>query len=194
MTVDRFDVVAKGPASSSKVQVWQMLQSLLAERFHLVARRETRELPVYLLEIAKNGVKMKKSSDDDCSGEPVPGAASHIFVAPCGGVARVSGPRGGYMAGKKLSAPAIASALAEFAGRPVVDRTALSGAFELELYWTPEDYQFTPGDGEGRRAVSYDPAPSLLEAVQEQLGLKLVSGRAPVEVLVIESAERPSGN
>lgn len=150
----------------------------LAERFRLAAHRETRDLPVYSLDTAKSGPKVKKLSDGDCSTDPNPGADPHTFSAPCGGVSRAWGPRGGYMVGRKISAAGIADALSEFAGRPVIDKTALTGAFQFQLVWTPEGYQFTANTNEGRPAVSTEPAPSFLEAVQEQLGLKLVGARA----------------
>jgi len=189
---DRYDVVAKGPASATKEQVWLMLRSLLADRFKVEVRNEIKELPMYALEVGKGGPKLPKR-DGDCVPDADP--ASRLFVPPCGGAARVWGPQGGVMIGQKMSMPGIASGLSGIVDRPVVDRTGLKGAFDLELRWTPDGYQFVAGNNEERTSARpAEAGPPLLAAIQEQLGLKLVATKGPVDVLVIVHADKPSEN
>jgi bla regulator protein blaR1 len=194
---ERYDVVAKGPLNSTKAQVWLMLQSLLASRFHLELRHEVRDLPIYRLEVAKGGVKLPKQSDDDCESAPPAGLSAGKLIPPCGSMARVAGPGGGNMFGHKVSVSGIADALSEFADRPVFDKTGLTGTYNLELWWMPEGAHppAAPHEGEGGGgAAPGEPAPPLQDAVQEQLGLKLVPSKGPVPVLVILGAQKPTDN
>jgi bla regulator protein blaR1 len=192
---DRFDVIAKGPVTATKDQVWLMLQSLLADRFSVHLRRETKELPIYELQLAKGGPKLPKRDDSDCGAESSVDPSGRPSVNPCGALASVWAPQGGVIMGQKVGIPDLASALTAFVDRPVVDRTGLRGTFDVDLRWTPDDYHFVSGQGEGRSvAESPEPGPSIIAAVQEQLGLKLSAARGPVEVLAIDHAEKPSGN
>jgi bla regulator protein BlaR1 len=196
MNSDRFDVIAKGPSTATKAEVWSMLRTLLAERFGVQLNRETKELPIYSMKLAKGGPKMKKRDGVDCGGasESAP-PLGQPFVAPCGGVVRVWGPQGGVMVGQRVSISGIAQALSSIVDRPVVDHSGLSGAYDVELRWTPDGYQFAGGPGEEKpRSESAEPGPSLYASVQEQLGLKLVAAKGLVEILVIDRAQRPTGN
>jgi uncharacterized protein (TIGR03435 family) len=166
---DRYDVAAKIPPGASSDQVPVMLQALLAERFHLSIRRETRQLPVYELTIAKNGPRLKPGE----TGEQWAGAVM----------------KGGILKGRielhQLTMPGLAEVLASKTGRPVIDMTRLKGAFDISLTWTPDD---TPVSG------SNAGDPSLYTAIREQLGLRLDAAKASVEVIVITHIERPSEN
>lgn len=196
MNADRFDVIASGPASASRQQVWLMLRELLAQRFGVKLRRETKELPIYQLEVAKGGPKMTKEGDGECGeAEANLDLSSREFKAPCGGVLRARGPQGEVMVGTRLPISKVAQTLAAIADRPVVDHTGLKGAFNVDLRFTPDNYRFEPGPGGERPHVdNAEPAPSLFTAVQEQLGLRLTAARGPVEVLIIESVARPTDN
>jgi bla regulator protein BlaR1 len=193
---DRYDIVAKGPAGASKPQVWLMLRSLLADRFKVSLRNEVRELPIYSLEMGKSGPKLSKQADADCQDVSAPAPADSPVTLPCGTVFRAWGPQGGILGGRKVSISGIVDGLSGALERPVVDKTGLTGTYNFDLQWTPEGYQPGPGgEGESRRRVEpVEPGPSILTAVQEQLGLKLVAGKGPVQILVIDHAERPSGN
>jgi uncharacterized protein (TIGR03435 family) len=142
-----------------------LLQSLLADRFHLQIHRDMKEMPVYALVPGKNGPKLKPSLPD----------------AKASASAR-SGPVNAIMF-SKASMAQFASTLSGFADRPVLDKTGLTGAYDLKLQWS-DDSQAAQDSG----------APSLFTAVQEQLGLKLEAQRSPVEVLIIDQAERPTEN
>jgi uncharacterized protein (TIGR03435 family) len=158
---EHYDIEGKEATRVPRDQAMLMLQSLLAARFKLVIHRETRELPVYALTIARGGPKM-------------PTAA-----APFSGSS--SGPRN--LTAKGATIDSFARMLADLLMRPVLDRTGLEGAYDIKL-------DFAPPEG----AADDAPAPSLFTAIQEQLGLKLEATKGPVEVLVIDSAEKPDGN
>jgi uncharacterized protein (TIGR03435 family) len=178
---DRFDIEAKAAGDPPRAQVLSMLQSLLADRFKLALHRETRELPVYDLVVAKSGPKFKERS---CVGQPGPDN-------PCGGFT-VSLVRGELM-GRVVPTREFAEALTTLLNRTVLDKTALTGNYDFDLHWTPDGSTIHgPGDPD---APPPDPnGPSIFTAVQEQLGLELKSAKGPVEMLVIDSAEKPDAN
>ena len=183
----RFDVDARGQGSLSPDQILQRLQTLLGERFQLKVHRETRELPVYALLIAKNGPKLELSRGSDCfdptAGIPPPTPTSR----PCGGFRNASD----QMSGAKVPMSHFAANLSKFLGRTVVDKTGLDGAWDITLQWTPDETQAFLPTGPAEADAS---GPSIVGAVQEQLGLRLDSQKGPVEVLVIDHAEKPDAN
>lgn len=149
-----FDVAARLPAGASKDRIPEMLQRLLAERFQVAVHRESKEQRVYFLLVAKTGSKLKEATVEGGHGAILHGR----LVAPA------------------LTTPTLAAVLSRSAGAEVVDRTGLTGKYDIDLNWTP--------DGEkGDR-------PDLFTALQQQLGLKLESGRAAVDTLVVDHAEK----
>jgi uncharacterized protein (TIGR03435 family) len=164
---DHYDIVAKMPpggAGDQREAMLQALQTLLAERFKLAIHKATKEQPVYLLVVAKNGPKI------------------HAVESHDGGVDSHSG----YMSAEAITMVRLATFLSTEQAQlehTVVDRTGLSGNYTFKLEWTPEDKQSTDA-----------PGTSLLAALQEQLGLKLEAGKAPIEILVVDHAEKPSEN
>jgi uncharacterized protein (TIGR03435 family) len=154
-----FDIEAKGDHSASDAQLGQMVQSLLADRFKLALHRETRQLPVYALVVAKNGPKIREST------AARPGMAG--------------GP--GQLDAQKISLQVFTQTLGRQLDHPVLDQTGLTGRYDFKLNWSPDESDATGG-------------PSIFTAVQEQLGLKLETQTGPVEVLVIDHAEKPSDN
>jgi uncharacterized protein (TIGR03435 family) len=170
-----FTIEAK-PTPQSIDQLRLMVQSLLAERFKLTSHRESRIEPVYELVLAKGGHRMKAA-------EPDPKGRQGIF-----------GEGRSDMNGMAAAMPVLANVLSQRLGRSVIDKTALPGTYDFKLTWTP-------GPGEGGSDIPPDlppPAdtsgPSIFTAVQEQLGLKLESSKGPVDVLVIDRAEKPNAN
>jgi uncharacterized protein (TIGR03435 family) len=167
---DRYDIVAKVPSGAPESQIPDMLQALLAERFKVSVHRETKELPVYALVVAKKGPKLTKveaaSSDGDMSSSD--GTVTGTAVT----LARLAG----FLATPFLDL-----------GLPVVDRTGLDGSFTFTLKWTPERKLIEKPDG---KAPAVDAPPPILEALQEQLGLKLEKRKAPLEVVIVDRAER----
>jgi uncharacterized protein (TIGR03435 family) len=157
----RFDIVARFAPHSAADQLPLMLQTLLADRFKLTLHRETKDLPMYVLVVTKNGPKFKSTETE--TGISSNSSRTHWHVVA------------------KASMHRFAEFLSDEAGRPVVDRTGLSGSYEMTLDWAPDD-TLAPNDSAA--------GPSLFTALQEQLGLKLDSTKGPVEMLVIDRAER----
>jgi uncharacterized protein (TIGR03435 family) len=168
-----------------------MVQSLLEDRFKLKSHRETRELPLYELTITKSGSKLKLSDDQ------TPPAA----LLGAGGTPRGGLQRGGIRLGRgSLEAQAqpltlFATALgALYADRPVIDKTGLKGLYDFKLQFTPDPgLTAAPAPG-GVPSTAAPLGPSLFTALEDQLGLKLESGKGPLPVLVIDSVQKPSAN
>lgn len=169
------------PGAPSKEQWNSILQKLLADRFQLKKHTEQRELPAYILTVAKGGPKMTKSDVQALDGRGGPEGAMM---------------RPGAFNAQAMSMADFANALRRIFDRPVVDQTGLTGLWDFSLKWTPDETQFA-GMMKGPMPPSDDSAdapPPLFTALQEQLGLKLDSGKAQVPVLVFDSVEKPSAN
>ena len=191
----RFDVVAKAEGGNpSPDQLQLMMRSLLADRFKLVVRSETREMPVYALVPARadgrTGPELRKS-DADCSQAAPPAPPPPGQLPRCGLMVGF-----GNLRARGSTLAAFAANLSTFAGRIVVDRTAIAGGYDIDLTWTPDQIPRPSGGGDQPVQVNgaaIDPnGPSLFAALQEQLGLKLESTKGPVDVLVVERAEKPA--
>jgi uncharacterized protein (TIGR03435 family) len=166
---DRFDVVADPDSETrpSSDNMKLLIQELLAERFHLVANREMRELSVYALTTIASPPKLTPTTSDP-NGPPV-GAY---------------GPPGTLGVGNASMANFATFLQRYVTDRPVVDQTGIAGRYEFSL-------KFTPDDGASSEP---NPPPGLFTAIQEQLGLKLKPVRAKAEVLVVTHVEQPSDN
>lgn len=173
-----------------------MLRSMLADRFHLTVHKEMREVPIYALRLARRDGKLGpnlRESAVDCvanGSRPLAAAAQdpaqqdpskRCMILPLFG-------QGKFQA-RGLHMENLASALNNLVDRTIVDETGLAGAFELELSWTPDALQPTPGAPGAQADVA---GPSLFTALQEQLGLKLNPARGQAEVLVIDHVDRPT--
>ena len=198
-----YDIEVKPPANTDPKQIWLMWQTLLAERFKLRLHRETRELPIYDLTAANNGFKLPAAKPADCVSCP-PGTRPHYVPGKvdCG---YVSGPFGGARAaelhinGRRVHVADLIRELASVLDRPVLDKTGFTGEFDLNLRFTPDEALrgfpgFMPGDPVGTRPPTDPNLPNIFAALEEQLGLKLVPAKGPVEVVVIYHAERPTEN
>jgi uncharacterized protein (TIGR03435 family) len=162
---DAYDVIAKTDQPVSDEQRRLMLQALLADRFKLTFHRETKELPIFALMVDKNGPKFRPLKEGE---QPTPSPLSF----------------------KDL--PSLAGMLSNVAGRPVLDRTGLSGNFDLAINMrkAEEEWQREHAD-----VPPTDPGDNMIVfAAKEQLGLKLVPTKGPVEMYVVDHAEKPSGN
>jgi uncharacterized protein (TIGR03435 family) len=157
---ERYDISAKAQASTSANDYRPMLQALLVDRFKLLVHRETKQLLVYSLIVPKNGSKL------------------HVVE---GGTENSRSGRG-YISAKTMTTGRLADILSRVLERPVLDSTGLKGTYDIELKWTPDEGQRREGDPDGPS--------SIFTAVQEQLGLKLEGHRGPVEIIVVDHAER----
>ena len=205
---ERFDIVAKaagdpqpGP-NGAPPEMFLMLRNLLAERFQLTVHRETKEVPIYTLVMARADGKLgpqMHASATDCAalmsamrgrGGPPPAPPAPGERMPCSLRMFPGGLSGGASTIAQLT-----NVLARFVSRTVVDQTGLAGAFDFDLQWTPD--QMPQGREERPPGAPPLPAidpngPSIFTAVQEQLGLKLESTKGPVDVLVIDRVEHPT--
>ena len=211
---ERFDLTAKVPDGATKEQFNQMLQNLLAERFQVKLHRETKELPIFGLMVGKGGSKMKPSEEippaADGAKEVGPGDGPPPPPGP-GGFPQLPKGRAGLMimmengrfrmVGSRQTTSDLANMLGEQLGRPVRDETGLKGKYDFTLDFAPEPGQGPMrgmpmpmpgpgGEGRGPAPDSQEGGPSLLTAVQEQIGLKLESKKGPVDTLVIDHAEK----
>jgi uncharacterized protein (TIGR03435 family) len=173
MDAPTMDAVKKLPRDEQNRVLGQMLQDLLAERFQFAAHREMKELPVYFLVVGKNGPKLPDAKPD-------PNGPDNAFWSPKmkDGIVTTTA--------HNMTAEGLANYLRGPVSRTVLDKTGLTGTYEFTLRFTPDDAPQPPPSGAD--------APYLTTALQEQLGLKLESGKGPVEIIVIDHVERPSGN
>jgi uncharacterized protein (TIGR03435 family) len=183
-STNRYDIAAKvddNPPPSQQV----FLQTLLADRFHLAVHQETRDRPTFTLVLARSDRKLGPQlipSDFDCAAYA---AAPHAPPDPARTPNCATRINIGALSGKAIPMTQLATSLAPFLSRFTIDKTGLTGRFDVEFTWTPDEVPANAPDSVG---------PALFTAIQEQLGLKLVSGRGPVDVLVVDRSEKPSEN
>lgn len=176
---DHFDIEALTPGDTrpSRPEQMAMLRSLLADRFSLSFHREEKEFSIYVLEVNKGGPKLKESAEP-----PSEEAQLVSTVYP-----------------DHLHLPAKNATMGEFVSllqralldRPVVDRTGLTGRYDFDLDWAPDETQF---GGDLPTAPSDTPSPPFFTAIEQQLGLRIEATRGMVQALVIDRADRPSAN
>lgn len=205
---ERYDIEAKADSTvneelkklspdQAKPIKQHMLQALLADRFKLALSRTTKDLPVYALVVAKNGPKLQQSKEvSPPPNEPNAPKTPESFKG--GHMMRMGN---GELNAQQVPMAFLVQFLAQELGRPVLDKTGLTGSYNFTLQWTPEEgHDRMPGGMAGGRpgpenGSQPEPSgPSIFTAVQEQLGLKLESQKGPVEVLAIQHVERPSEN
>jgi uncharacterized protein (TIGR03435 family) len=210
IATDRFDIVAKLPDDAKRDQLRDMIKALLADRFHLKLHKESKEFPVYGLVVAKGGLKMKESKEDPESTPPAPGSAN---VTASGGPEGVNislgngsffGFANNRIEAKKLDMPRFAETIARFEDRPVVDMTGLTGSYDFTIDMTTEDYNamrirsaISAGvvlPPQAMRLLELSSGDSLASGLQA-LGLKMESRKAPLDVFVVDQADKtPTAN
>jgi uncharacterized protein (TIGR03435 family) len=193
----RYDITAKAENTLKPDELQLMLQSLLADRFQLTIRRETKELPIYALVLARKdgklGPKLIESKEGGCT--PFDPLRPPAPAEP--------GKRPGLNCGQQMMSPRSLTAvaapianvipmLARMLGRTIVDKTGLKGNYDVSVEWVQDEALMLPPDVP--KPVSDGSGPSIFTALQEQLGLKLESQKGPVEVFVVDRAEKPSEN
>jgi len=201
---ERFEITAKMPAGATRDNVPEMMQALLEDRFKLKLHHERKEFPVYALVAGKGGIKMKESERD---AQPPDAAKPNINVTASGGRGGIGVDLGDgayfhfgddKFEAKKLTMARFTDSLSMFADRPVVDMTDLKGGYDFVLEFSEEDYRAMLIRAALNNGVTLPPqalralevsGDSLFSAVQ-LLGLKLEPRRAPLDVLVIDSAEK----
>jgi uncharacterized protein (TIGR03435 family) len=184
LTQTRFNIVARVPAGATKEQVAQMWQQLFAERFKLMAHRESKTIAKYDLIAGKDGPKFKPAGNEP----PAPVADTHQHSqqkVDSEGFPELAKPGMIGMNGRirlyqtHMTMAQLARTISGQLGRPVIDSTGLRGEYEIRLFWVSEQ---ATNDGTA--------GPTILRAVQDQLGLHLQPGRGPIEFLVIDHVEK----
>lgn len=173
-----FPAVADDPVRPS-------LESLIEDRFQLKARRETKDAPIYEITVAKNGSKLKPTEGRETVGRGAPrGSMLFNFYL-------------GYIAGNGISVAGLAQGLGEQGalGRPVIDKTGLTGSYDFILEWAPgPELRTPPPNVPALSAETAATRSSIFVALQEQLGLKVEAAKGPVAAVIIGHVEKPSAN
>jgi uncharacterized protein (TIGR03435 family) len=171
---ERYMIVAKAEGEVPQDKILLMLQTLLKDRFKLAVHPEIKEMPIYALAVSKGGPKLQEAKDE--------------------GATQIGGD-GAEIVFERASMPQLAGTLARTVDRPVIDATGLKGLYNFRLAWA-DDIRPNPNAPAPGASGASDPAdaPSIFTALQERLGLKLESRKAPVDVLVIDHIEKPSAN
>jgi len=187
------DSFQKLPSDEQKSVRRKMLQALLADRIKLVVHSDPKEAAVFSLVIAKNGFKLQESKP---SAAPANGESGAVGGrGPGGGMSMAS--EDGMMTATFRESPIsyVAGWLGVQLRAPVSDKTGLTGVYDFKLKWIPERSQRAVPPGGQPTAETSDPTgPTLLDALQDQLGLKLESGKGSVNGIAIDHIEKPSGN
>jgi uncharacterized protein (TIGR03435 family) len=192
---DRFDIEARAEGNPDKDQMRLMMRSLLADRFKLGIHFETRQVPVFALALIKPGKTgaglQPHPADYPCS--TVPDASQNQtagqFPVLCGGLFPMPPgvPGRQHIGARRVNMEFVANSLSAMGQleRPVIDRTGLTGNFDFALEWEPES---------GANAQPDSAGPTFLEALKDQLGIKLESQKGPAEVIILDHVEHPSEN
>jgi bla regulator protein blaR1 len=190
---DRFDIDGRAGREVPREQLLMMLRTLLVDRFKLVARTETRQLPVFALtrNDGRTGRRLREASPAECADRGSRASAPAGQLPSCGALR--AGP--GRISGRSVTMDQFIAFLSPRVDRVVIDRSGMSGLFDLDLEWTPDEARRAALAQLGSSPAPVDPnVPEISTALREQLGLRLQSTNGPVEVLVIESAQQPTEN
>lgn len=175
LETEKYDLQAEAKTDGTPIRV--LVQNLIADRFALTFHRDSKKLTVYAISVAKTGPKFLASTGDP-AGNPgfgFPGRGA--MVVKNGGIADFAGWLQRYVL-----------------DRPVIDKTEIRGKYNFELKWMPDEFQFRTVNGQLPPADPNTDRPDLFTAMQQQLGLKLESTKADIDILVIDHVERPSEN
>jgi uncharacterized protein (TIGR03435 family) len=178
MDSEHFDITAitPGDVRPTREEQMGMLRKLLSERFQLSFHRESKEFSIYELEVAKGGPKLKDAAKPD----EAPALINVVY------------PQSIKLPARNVTMGDFVSMLQRAVlDRPVVDKTGLTGKYDFDLEWAQDESQF---DGGVAAAPADASAAPLFTAIQQQLGLKLIATRGPVDALIVDKAERPSAN
>jgi len=188
---ERYDIDARTTGPANEEQVLTALRELLKERFQLQEHRATKDEPVYFLTVAEGGIKMptgscvpvKKDLPNECYSQT---NEELITTVDWRGV-RMSDPEG-------VAYRTLAGHFSGINNRVIIDKTGLTGTYDVHLQWEKDPPPTAPGEAAAQTTPAGPHAPSLFDAMEKQLGLRLESGRGPVEYLVVDRVEKPLQN
>ena len=197
--LERFDVQAEAAGISNPDQMLPMIQALLAARFALRMHSDTKQLPVLRLEAIKGGLKLNGAQPGACLLREANGAKpqrnpSQQGMLACG---RIYYPAPNEILGKSVGIPQFAEGLTSRVGVTVIDKTSDRGKYDIDFRWTPDEpnpVPETPDTADTPQQSLNLALPAIQDALHDQLGLKLASGKGPVEVFVVDHVEEPTPN
>ena len=212
LSSDRYTIEAKADGTPGQpMMLGPMMQSLLADRFHLKLHRETRSGPAYELTVAKGGSKLKENNGscaydvppasvprDPTTGAPVPGFAPRGNVSPpgpgqqCHFIFFLNNGPNRLLETRGMTLDGFSGWLYSVTGRTIVNKTGLTGKFDIRLEYLPNDNVVGIADNPNQSDIQ--PEATLLTAIKQQLGLQLTSIKGTRQIIVIDHIERPSGN
>lgn len=202
MGTAKFDIVAKVPAGTTRDQAHLMLRHLLADRFKMTIHRERKEMAVYALRVGPNGHKLKEAASPI---DPDPEADAELdqqmmvsMTKMTESLKNAGGGSGAHSTGRHESVSSLVRMLSDRLGRPVVDETGLKGKYDFDMEFAPNQVLLVVAPDGGPSPTGTDPGrdglaspfPSISQAVQSQLGLKLEPKKLPVEIIVVDQAEK----
>jgi uncharacterized protein (TIGR03435 family) len=208
LDTDRYDVLAKSEDNAPAQSAAPMLRTLLEERFKVKVHKEARDSSVYILTVAKGGPKLQPTKEGSCTPIDLRNLQPPTPPKPGEPAPRYCGLFQGTNSGPLMVADWYGVSMAELAGwilisyvdLPVVDQTRLTERFDVHIEFVPDYHMSGPTSVNGVvtpdvTAPSVDPTlPSIFSALEKQLGLKLLKGKAPVDVIIVDHAEKPSAN
>jgi len=208
LDTDRYEILAKSEDNAPAQSAAPMLRTLLEERFKVKVHKEARDSSVYILTVAKGGPKLQPTKEGSCTPMDLNNIQPPTRPKPGESRPRFCGMGGGTQKEGRLVQDWYGVSMAELAGRmlatfvdlPVVDQTRLAERFDVHIEFIPDYRGMGPATLNGvpapdLPAPSADPAgPSIFSALEKQLGLKLSPGKAPLDVIIVDHAEKPSAN
>ena len=209
---DRYTIEAKADGTPGQpMMLGPMMQSLLEDRFHLKLHRETRSGPAYELTVAKGGPKLKENNGscaydvpsaaiprDPTTGAPVPGFAARGHASPpgpgqqCHFIFFLNNGPNRLLVTRGMTLDEFSGWLYSVTGRTIVNKTGLTGKFDIRLEYLPNDNAVRTIDNSNESDIQ--PEATLLTAIKEQLGLQLTGIKGTRQIIVIDHIEKPSGN
>jgi uncharacterized protein (TIGR03435 family) len=185
IATERYDIDAKADSGVGRKQLMLMLRTLLSDRFQLKMHREVKQLPVYRLVLGKGGPQLKPSNDRD-------NTPASLQIRP------------NAFIGHKVSMRWFTDALSAQVNRPVLDGTGLKGDYDFDIQYAPQDGKpdnvsdnsTEPDDEDDNNVTGTAPISTvpMFTAIREQLGMKVLTQKGPVEILIIDHAAKPSPN
>jgi len=180
----KYDIVGKGPdPKMTNPEVWEMMRSLLIDRFHLKYHIENRDMPVFALTVLPSGHKLKLGENGRCTEEIKAGKNCGDIIVPPFGTAMYNMPIGALITG-----------IGARAGRPIIDKTGLTGKYDVNVTWLPDGARLEQLDLQNIPQEYRPQDMTLFEALEQQAGLKLEPPRAAMPVVVIDSVSQPDPN
>ena len=181
---ERYDIVGKGPdPAATNPEVWEMMRSLLIERFHLKYHVENRDMPVFALTVGPRGHKLTLGENGRCAEDIKVGKSCGDILIPPFGTAMYNMPIGALITG-----------IGARAGRPIIDKTGLTGRYDSNVAWVPDGVKLEDLDLQNVPPEYRPQDVSLFDALEQQAGLKLVPQRAEMPVVVIDNLSHPDPN